>query len=164
MGYGDAYVYAVIITPEQVTEIKGIKKEIKDNQKKIDKILQEYKTAKTPIDKRGQCQGLFIDNARCYERLITACKNPIAIYHVASDDWLEAWEKCSGFNYKVVPVKTFLSKVKDKLWCGADLDVFFSNATMICIPSHYDIDDELLSSLGIKMQENGTPKMGIQGM
>jgi hypothetical protein len=72
------------------------------------------------------------------------------MYHVATDDWLGAWEACSNYNYRPVRVKTFLKGVNGKLWHGEDLSEKHGDAWCICLPSHYDTDDEFLEDLNVE--------------
>jgi hypothetical protein len=155
MGSGDAYVYCLIISDDVAGKVNtlnqirdGIDREVKAILKKIDEERKQNPDARNPeLGDRGL--KLLEDDRDLRSRIIALCKKPIAIYHVASDDWLEAYKACSEAEFNPMYVADFLDHVNGKLWNGEDLEKHHYDATCICFPSHYDTDEEFLEELGV---------------
>jgi hypothetical protein len=150
MGYGDAYVYCAIIGKEQVEKITIIRREIQEIQKEIDPILEDMKINPIPSPERGKIGlALMEQQDEKYGEIITVCRNPIAFDLVADDSWHEAYDRCSRYNFRPVPVQEFLKGVQDKFWKNPAIFAQHINGYCICLPSHYDTDDEFLAELNI---------------
>ena len=152
MGSGDAYIYCAIIGKEQVEKITIILKEIDELQKPIDVILKEIHDHENTMQNpnRGE-EGLSLMDKQDekYGEIIAICRTPIAFDLVADDSWHDAYDKCSRFNFRPVTVKAFLKGVRGKLWKDPEIFTHHLNGYCICLPSHYDTDDEFLAELGV---------------
>lgn len=148
MGYGDAYVYCVIIDTKTVNEIQRVLFEIEHKTAMIDEILASIEVECEPNPARGE-KGLQLmkERGRLYGKIIDLCHMPIAIHHIASDDWLDAWHRCSTFNFVPMKVSNLVKRAQDKMWCGETLTEHYNDEMCICIPSHYDTDDELMQRI-----------------
>lgn len=164
MGYGDAYVYCFIISDDVARQVAPIKAELKKIRNELNAIHEDHKEHPDyDVERHNKMEILIDRQSDLYDIVYTVCKYPIACYHVASDDWLDAWYACSKFNLKVVTVKTFLSSVKSKLWSGDSILKNHSEALCICFPSHYDTDDEfLMDMLGVESIKEYNLKRGIE--
>ena len=163
MGYGDAFVYCFIITEDVATQVIAAKKEILDIRMKLDIIHDDHKAHPEPSPARYEAAKALLDRqAELYDHIHVVCKYPIAFYHVATDDWMDAWQACSKFNCKVSSVARFLKETKGKLWHGEDIGKHGGKALCICLPSHYDTDDEfILDMLGVEDYREYNKSKGI---
>jgi hypothetical protein len=155
MGSGDAYVYCLIISDDVAGKVNtlnqirdGIDREVKAILKKIDEERKQNPDARNPeLGDRGL--KLLEDDRKLRGQIVDLCKKPIAIYHVASDDWLEAYHACSQAEFIPLHVSEFLEHADGKLWCKEELERDHYDAACICFPSHYDTDEEFLEELGV---------------
>jgi len=147
MGYGDAYVYCLVISPDVVSKIQRILYKIEQKQQEINEILADMDVHPEQNKVRGERGLKLMDEQRKLRwQIIVLCKNPIAIHHIASDDWLDAWTTCSRFNFVPMKVSEVIKRAHGKMWCDESLKAYKDNMC-ICIPSHYDTDTELMMEI-----------------
>jgi hypothetical protein len=151
MTSGDAYIYCAIIPKYRVEKINRILKEIQEIQAEIDLILMDMKIRPEQDTERGKKGLALIDEQNTmYDAIIDLCSNPIALSHVADDSWSEAYHNCSRYNFRPVPVKEFLKGVNGKLWKDPAVFDMPREGYCICLPSHYDDDEEFLEQLNVR--------------
>lgn len=151
MGSGDAYIYCLIIDENAADKINRNLSVIDQKQKKVNVILDELRADDYQDPVRGKRGLALLDEIKqCKREIRQACKNPIAIYLVADDSWREAYHGCEEALYTPTSVSMFLQQTGGHIWCKEELAQKHLHQVCICLPSHYDCDDEFLDELGVK--------------
>lgn len=151
MSSGDAYVYCLIIDENAADKINRNLSIIDQKQKKVNVILDQLRECNYQDAVRGESGlALLHEIKQCKRNIREACKNPIAIYHVADDSWREAYNACEEAMYTPTSVSMFLHQTKGNIWCKEELAENHMHHVCICLPSHYDCDDEFLEELGVR--------------
>jgi hypothetical protein len=165
MSSGDAYIYCLIISEDAACKINRLLNLIDRKQKEIDEILQSTTESNNPqvkaivnqikLSRNGSERGLkLMDHIQKLQQgIINACKNPIAIYDVADDSWKKAYDACSETLYTPTSVSMFLNQTNGVMWCKDELAKKHFFDVCICLPSHYDTDEEFLDELGVKTRK-----------
>ena len=151
MSSGDAYIYCVIVTDEVAVKTKLILQEIENKEKQVKVILKEFKNPnRLPNPERGS-EGLKLldDQDNLLQKIVSLCRKPIAIFHVTSDDCGTTYNICSRFNYEPVKLSELIHLTKGRLWINEKDIEKYRDAMCVCLPSHHDVDDEFLESLGV---------------
>jgi hypothetical protein len=150
MSSGDAYIYCLIISDDAADKISRINLIMDEKQKLVDEIVQQINVDKRQNPERGQHGLAIMDEMKALRKEIrNLCKNPIAIYDVADDSWIEAYRACREWLYTPTNVNRFIEHTKGKLWCKDELIERWHGFACLCLPSHYDCDQEFLEELGI---------------
>jgi hypothetical protein len=151
MSSGDAYVYCLIIDENAADKINRNLSVIDQKQKKVNEILEQLRADNAQDPVRGKRGLALLDEIKkCKRNIREFCKNPIAIFHVADDSWIEAYHACDEAMYTPTSVCMFLRQTKGRIWCKDELLEKYKHHICICLPSHYDCDEEFLEELGIK--------------
>jgi len=151
MSSGDAYVYCLIIDENAADNINRNLSIIENKQKSVNEIVEQIRADNIQDPVRGE-RGLALlgEIKQCKKAIRGFCKNPIAIFHVADDSWIEAYHACNEAMYTPTSVCMFLRQTKGKIWCKDELLEKYKHHVCICLPSHYDCDEEFLEELGVK--------------
>lgn len=151
---GDAYVYCLIIDENAADKINRNLSVIDQKQKKVNEILEQLHADNVKDPVRGKRGLALLDEIKqCKKNIREFCKNPIAIYHVADDSWIEAYHACDEAMYTPTSVSMFLHQTNGKIWCKDELAKRDMFDICLCLPSHYDCDAEFLDELGVKTRQ-----------
>ena len=151
MSSGDAYVYCLVIDGNVADKINRNLSIIGRKQKKVNGIIKEIEATDYQDAVRGKRGLALIDEIKqCKREIREFCKNPIAIFMVADDSWLEAYHACDEAMYTPTSVCMFLRQTKGHIWCKEELLEKYKHCVCICLPSHHDCDEEFLDELGVK--------------
>lgn len=151
MSSGDAYIYCLIIDSNAADKINRNLSVIDQKQKKVNEIVEQIRADDYQDEVRGKRGLALLDEIKqCKRNIREACKKPIAIFLVADDSWLEAYHACDEALYTPTSVCMFLRQTKGKIWCREELLDKYKGHVCICLPSHYDCDQEFLEELGVK--------------
>ena len=141
MGYGDAYVYACIISKEVADDMEPVLEQIRDgfrfcwmNRKKngnIHERVNRWKEIKA-------LRKVMYEKARTNIELLHIMDDSAC----ASDEMCDKWFMLGNCQYEMYPVSWFLI-VHGNLfwWCHEDLKAL-ADKHMLILPSHYGIDRE----------------------
>jgi hypothetical protein len=120
----------------------------------VNEILEQLNAIDYKDPVRGKSGLALLDDIKqCKRKIREACKNPIAIYQVADDSWDEAYHACDEAMYTPTSVSMFLHQTNGNIWCKEELAEKHMHHVCICLPSHYDCDEEFLDELGIKTRQ-----------
>ena len=164
MGYGDAYLYAVVLKDCNVEEYVELRKMFDDlhyiiNQEyKEDRELRKNKKTdkKVPTSMRKWYMYDIIINEN-YPWDINAddvlLHDNLALEHVSDDGWLESYHAVRKLPI-VCKVGYFIDNYKDKKAWVPDHFEKFRNNYMTIVGSHYDTHEEFLEGFKVKEVKN----------
>lgn len=179
MGYGDAYLYAVILKDcnvEEYVELRKMfddlheiinreyvvdRKERRKRRKERCKFHRDGYNHKDKIEERVPCSmrkwhlydilinGNYPWDINADDRLL---HDNLVLEHVSDDGWLESYHAVSKLPI-VCKVGYFIDNYKGKAWIPSRFEEFRDN-WMTIVGSHYDTHEEFLEGFKVKEVRN----------
>lgn len=154
MGYGDAYIYAVVLSQEAADKAWQVCEKLhylRANQNEVYKIAAQHRGAddeSTRIRRDAWRKGDEYNTAIEEQTRILKdiMHNPLHVDCVCDDSRHGDYELLEKELLELQPVRNFCKAHKEHAWIRPELQAFDKNC-LILVPSHYDVDEEFWADL-----------------
>ena len=148
MGYGDSYVYCVVLKPEALKPLGVAFQELEELNKAI-RELRELPVDSTSLRKRGEyLEVLREELCLRLENIEGCCKDHLEVLCIGDDSCgMESYPEVPM--YKVLKVSQLFGGYREEITWGVEELEMFLDEYCICLPSHYDTEGQFLKRIGL---------------